>query len=136
MKERGGSRVGSVQGRVQIATFLSCGNMCFAWRKECNKCNQPRGGGGEFYTAGGRGGYARGGARGGWQCLSANTRSVPLFVHSSCAVDQLQKSNLRPQFFFLLFQLLKIVYFSTFEFVIGDGILKFTSQNLIFCILY
>ena len=38
--------------------------------------------------------------------------------------------------YFLLFQLLKIVHFSTFEFVIGDGILKFTSQNLIFCILY
>ena len=63
IKRKGESRV----GRVYIdSNSLSCGNMCFAWRKECNKCNQPRGGGGEFYTAGGRGGYARGGGRGGW----------------------------------------------------------------------
>ena len=27
---------------VSSGNCLSCGNMCFAWRKECNKCNQPR----------------------------------------------------------------------------------------------
>ena len=37
-----------------------------ATRDKCKNNNQRRGGGGEFYTAGGRGAYARGGGRGGW----------------------------------------------------------------------
>ena len=37
-----------------------------ATRDKRKNNNQCRGGGGEFYTAGGRGAYARGGGRGGW----------------------------------------------------------------------
>ena len=40
----------------------SCGNICFAWRTECNMCNVPRGGAEDFYTA--RGGAASRGRAG------------------------------------------------------------------------
>lgn len=71
----GGGNQGKMEARAGDWDCPSCGNMNFARRDACNKCQTPRGdGGGDSYGGrsgggrgwgGGRGGGGRGGPRGG-----------------------------------------------------------------------